>query len=684
MAGFMNSVGLYDHTDQIANSNINFRRINFRANADIDVTRRLSFLFNLGGRIEDRMYPTTGTATFWQNMATYSPNLYPVRTQSGQITGTATFPDNPVGSLLEKGWSSLHTRDVQATVTVKEKLDFVADGLNAFATVSLNSNYMNAYSKSRSYAYYEPVKTLDIEGNDSIYYLRRGNDTDLSVSVGGDAEINRTVTQAGFEYDQMFGQQAVSALLMFRQEKQYIFGQQSAYAKRNFLGRVNYALQQKYIAEFSFSYSGTDNFKKGERFGFFPALSVGWILSNENFLSGSEVVDFLKLRASAGLLGSDAGAKSFRYNYNQYWGTSGAQGDYFVNNQAYYFGTGTTEYGALVQLGLANPRFTWEKAMLYNVGVETEFLNERLTFAVDYFFENRSDILVNVNNTVPGISGIAFATNVSRGKTQNQGVELAAQYRDGSGDLAYFIGGNFSFARNKILESFETPRKDERRMTQGKPIGQRFGLEAIGFFKDNSDIEKSALHTFYPVRPGDLKYKDQNGDGIIDDNDIIAIRNPSAPEICFALNMGISWKGFDVELMFDGNTNRSVNMNGYMFWPFINNNNISPWTTERRWTPENAGDAAAPRLTTQSNPNNYRNSDFWIRDISLVRLRNAELGYNFSGDFLRKARIDKIRLYVSGLNLFTLSNLDADVDPETLSFGYPTLRTWSVGINVNF
>ncbi|MDR3060910.1 MAG: SusC/RagA family TonB-linked outer membrane protein [Dysgonamonadaceae bacterium] len=673
MGGYMGNDGLYNHTNGKNNSNINFRRINFRANVDLDITKRLSVSLNLGGRIEDRMFPNTGTATFWQNMATYAPNLYPVRTPSGQITGTANFPDNPIGSLLEEGYGSRHTRDVQAIVTVKENLDFITDGLSAFAAISINSNYQNGYNKTKTYSYYEPVKTLSSEGNDSIYYIQRGADTDLTVSTGNDAESNRRDIQAGLEYEKSFNNHGLDFLLMYRQERYSVFGEQSLYGKQNFSGRFGYAFQRKYLAGFSFSYSGTDNYKKGYRFGFFPTLSLGWVISNEHFLLDNQTVNFLKLRGSAGLLGNDKGAD--RFAYNQYWGPASSQG--------YYFGTGVTYYDALVQLALADPNFTWEKSKLYNIGLESEFFDRRLSFTVDAFYEHRYDILVNLANIMPGFSGVSFSTMRNRGKADNKGFELEAVYRDRAGDFGYFAGLSYSFARSKIVESYETPHKEEARYTQGKPIGQRFGLEAIGFFRDDSDIENSPVHTFYPVRPGDLKYKDQNKDGIIDANDEVAIGKPSVPEISYAANLGASWKGFDVELLFDGNTNRSVYLTGYLFWPFINNTNISNWTTDRRWTPENQENAAAPRLTTQST-NNYRSSDFWVRNISILRLRNAELGYNFSGKSLRKMKIDKIRVYLSALNLFTLSNLDADVDPETLSIGYPTLKTYSAGVTLNF
>src|SRR5690554_1292733 len=452
MGGYMGSNGLYAHTDGKNNSNISFQRINFRANVDIDVSPNLSFALNLGGRIEDRMFPNTGTATLWQHMATYAPNLYPVRTPDGQITGTANYPDNPIGSLLEEGYGSRHSRNVQGIVTARYKLPYVTSGLSVFGSIALSSNYMSGYNKTKSYAYYEPVKTISQIGEDSLYYIRRGADTDLVVSTGNDGEINRMGVHAGVEYEKNYDRHELNLLMMFKQDSYSTFGEQSVYVKQNLLGRFSYAYDRKYLAELSFSYSGTDNYKKGQRFGLFPALSLGWVLSKEDFMSEIDHVNFLKLRGSAGLLGNDKGAE--RFAYNQYWGTASRQG----YSQGYFFGTGVTFHSALVQLALADPYFTWEKAVLYNVGIDGLFFNNRLSLAADLYLEDRHDILVNVANTMPSFSGIDFSSMQNKGKTRNQGFEVSARYIDKMGEVNYFAGLGGSMSRTKIVASYETPR----------------------------------------------------------------------------------------------------------------------------------------------------------------------------------------------------------------------------------
>ena len=261
MAGFMENKGLYKGTDGEHNSNIGFQRINFRANADIFITKMLTAQVNLGGRIEDRKFPQVGTGTLWKNMATYAPNLYPVRTPEGYFTGSAKFPDNPVANLLGLGWSSRHAYDVQASARLSHRLDFVTRGLSAFAGISMNASYQNGYAKTRSYAYYEPIRTTGVSGADEVYFEKRGNDTDLSVWTGSDSETSRMYLQAGFEYDRHFGEDHhLSGLLMYQQNTRSVLGQQALYAQQLIAGRVDYAYKRKYLLEAVVSYNGSENY----------------------------------------------------------------------------------------------------------------------------------------------------------------------------------------------------------------------------------------------------------------------------------------------------------------------------------------------------------------------------------------------------------------------------------------
>jgi TonB-linked SusC/RagA family outer membrane protein len=675
MMGFMNNQGLYAHTDQEHNANIGYQQINFRANVDLNITKRLSAQIGLGGDIEDRKFPPVSTESMWQNMAIYAPNLYSVRTPEGNITGTPTFPNNPLGDLLEKGFQSRHDRTVQATLKLNEKLDFITPGLNLFGTVFFNSEFNSRYDKTRSNAYYEPIRTKSSTGEDSLYYLQRGIGTDLAISVGNNVENNRVTFMGGFDYKRTIDEHEIGALVMYFQDKYSNLGDQSAFAMQNLAGRLTWGYKQRYFGEVGFSYSGTENYAPGKRFGFFPAVSAGWLLHKENFWQPNNAITYLKFRASAGIMGNDRAPSALsRFPYTQYWGTQ--------SNQGYYFGTGQTFYNALVQLRIANPDMTWEKAIMYNAGIESKWLKDKLTFNTEVFYQDRNDILVDMSGVVPSLSGVSQQIYENKGKVNSYGAEVEVQYNDKAGQLTYFTGAQFSFARNTIKENFESPKKEDYSVRKDHPISQNFGLEAIGYFRDESDILSSPVQTFSVVRPGDLKYKDQNKDGVIDVNDEIAIGTHSYPEIIYSFTGGLAWKGFDLDFLFQGSSNRTVNLNNYLFQPFINNANISEWAAEGHWTPQNHADAKFPRLTTLSSANNYRASTFWLRNVTQLRLRNVELGYTLNRTIIPRMPFESLRIYVSGLNLVSWDNLEPDVDTETMGLGYPPLKVLTVGLSL--
>ncbi|MBO9594441.1 MAG: TonB-dependent receptor [Niabella sp.] len=674
MLGFLNNQGLYAHTDGEHNANIGYNQLNLRANLDVNLTKTLSAQVGIGGNIQDRKFPPVATATFWQNMLSYAPNLYPATTPDGNITGTAAFPSNPLGDLLKMGYQSRHDRNIQMNIRVTQQLDFMTKGLNVFGAVLFDNLLQNRYDKTRTYAYYEPIWTKGASGQDSMYYLQRSLDTDLSVVTGGDYENNRIIFQGGLDYGRRFGEHELGGMVFFQQDKYTVLGNASPFAMQNLAGRLTYGYKDKYFAEGVFSYSGLENYAPGKRFGFFPALSAGWLMHKESFLQNAAWINYLKLRASAGSVGNDKGSP--RFNYNQYWGVASSQG--------YYFGTGQSWYNGLVQLAMANPDITWERAMIYNLGVDATLFNSRLSLTADLFKENRKDILVDRSATGSALAGYTSGRMANLGKVNSGGVEIAATYRKDAGEVNYYLGGQFSYAHNIIKESWETPKKEAYSYRQGHPTGQYFGLEAIGYFKDESDIASSPLQTFSIVAPGDLKYKDQNNDGIIDVNDQIAIGKQNYPEINYGFQTGVSYKNIYLDLFFQGVADKSVYLSGYLFQPFINNANILNWAVDGHWTPQTQATATYPRLTTQANPNNYQASTFWVRNADFLRLRNVELGYRLPVNLVKRVGMEQAKIFVSGMNLVTWDNLAVDVDPEMLGQGYPVLKSWSAGIMVKF
>lgn len=662
----LKNTGLYRNTDRKKeeNANANFLRYNFRSNVDINVTRRLSASLDLSGRVEDRTYPGAGSGDIWGSMMLTPPNAFPVKNPNGSYGGTSIYRNNPVGLVLAKGVANTHDRNLQATMRLNYSLDQLAEGLAVSGAVSFNNWFRGNDDKRKDFAVFQLLKGA---GGDTIYN-KFGDNTTATVDDGQNNQWRRTNALFNITYDRTFGLHALHALLQYQQDVYTISGNNVPFAHQGAGGRFTYAYNEKYIAELTFGYNGSENFPEGKRFGFFPALSAGWILSREAFLQQAEWLDFLKLRASWGLVGNDA-VGGRRFPYQQYY--SGGTG--------YYFGTDNHYSGGMDEGNLGNPDITWEKSRKANVGLEANLWKSRVSLALDVFHEKRTGILAERSSAIPGYLGVGLpAENV--GSVRNQGFEAMVGYQRPAGKaIGYFVNASASFARNEILYMAEAQRPYAYLDRTGKSIGQPFGLQAIGFFRDDADIAGSPLQTFAPVKPGDIKYKDQNGDNRIDIYDEVAIGKPAVPEWTFGLHTGVQFKGLRLEAFFQGVSGRSVMLQGPLVWAFVNDAKAAP-VALGRWTPETAATATYPRLTTTANDNNYRASDFWQRNGRFLRLRNLELGYSLPASLTSRAGLQETYFYVNAVNLFTIDDVKL-ADPE-VQYGYPVMKSVNIGLRL--
>ncbi|GEP88368.1 TonB-linked outer membrane protein, SusC/RagA family [Chitinophaga terrae (ex Kim and Jung 2007)] len=662
----LKNTGLYKNTDRKReeNSNANFLRYNFRSNVDINVTKRLSASLDLAGRVEDRTYPGTGAGNIWDNMMLIPPNAFPVKNPDGSYGGASIYRNNPVGLVLAKGVASTHDRNMQATMRLKYDLDQVTKGLAISGAISFNNWFRGNDDKQKDFAVYQLLRGTS---GDTIYN-KFGDNTTASVNDGQNNQWRRTNTLFNLTYDRSFGKSDINALLQYQQDVYTISGNNVPFAHQGAGGRITYSYSRKYIAELTFGYNGSENFPKGKRFGFFPALSAGWILSREAFLQSAGWIDFLKLRASYGLAGNDqVGGRRFPYQ------------QYYYGGNGYYFGTDNHYAGGMDEGSLGNPNVTWEKARKANIGVEGNFFRNRLNFVLDVFHERRTDILAERSSSIPGYIGVGLPSE-NIGIVNNKGLEVSLGFEENNAKgIGYFINASASYAHNKIEYMAEAQRPFAYLNRTGQSIGQPFGLQAIGFFKDEAEIAASPRQTFAPVKPGDIKYKDQNGDGIIDIYDEVAIGKPSIAAWTFGLHTGIRFKGLSLEAFFQGATGRSVMLQGPLVWAFVNDAKAAPLALGR-WTPETAATATYPRLTTTANDNNYRASDFWQRNGNFLRLRNVELGYTLPAKVSKIVSLQQTYLYVNAVNLFTIDAVKL-TDPEVL-IGYPVMKSVNIGIRV--
>jgi TonB-linked SusC/RagA family outer membrane protein len=676
-----------DMNDESANSN--YSKYNFRTNLDVNLTERLSAEFKIAGSFEQTNNPnnyTTGST--FSLLAQLPPNAFPVYNPNGSYGGNALYA-NPVANLLSTGFYTNNSRTVLSSLKLTEQLDMLAKGLSVSVAVSINNYFESGSRKSKQYPRFSISRAAN---GDTLYSPAVGQLTSLSGAEETLDQYRNLIVQAFLNYKRTFGKSDLSGMLMFNSDNVTVFGPASdpttptanstdPYKHNSGAGRFTYAYNNRYIAEVSAGYMGSDLFAPGKRYGFFPAASVGWVVSSENFLNNSKVIDYLKVRGSYGLVGNDnivSQGLSSRYAYTATFGGGG-----------YFFGTGNTSVGGLAENAIANPNITWEKEKSMNVGVDATFF-KNLDVSIDYFKRDRNDIVVASASTTPLFAGIV-TPNLNQGKSTNQGFDVALRYHTAhQKNLQFFVETNLSYFKNKVVFNAEAIQLNTQLYNTGRAIGQPLGLKAIGFYSPEDIAQRQIDPRSVPgvlsevIKAGDIKYQDIGGpdgkpDGIIDANDRMPIGNPGLPNLSLGLHTGLRYKRFDADLVFQGVTGNTVYLGGNYFQAFQGNGQVAPIALNR-WTPETAATADYPRLSSKDNLNNYQFSSFWQRDGSFIKLRSAEIGYSLPAGLSNQIRLKTVRFFVNGTNLFSLDRVPYG-DPESLT-GYPVTRTVTFGVKV--
>lgn len=676
--GFMNTQGLYNGTDSKRNINSNWdlKRYTVRTNIDVEVTKYIRSEISLRATIEDKLRPNTDESALWKNMGVFLP--YNIRTESGAWGGSQNYPENPVVSILGKGYRSDNDRTVDANVKFIGDLGLLTKGLETFAQVVFSNNYYSSYNKTRDYSYTENIPNLGPFGLIDYEAVVRGSTSDnFSITQPSGVQWNRYNLLAGLSYTNIFNDlHRIHSTAMYTQELYRTTGSNMPWAKMGVVGRTNYSYANKYIAELGYSLMASAEYAPGKRLGVFPAISAAWVLSEEDFLKDNNWIDYLKLRTSYGIIGSDLIGSGSRFTYRQY---------YIGSGNPYYLGSGySTTIWTRKQGSVANPNVTWEKSHKFNIGLEGTLRNS-VDFSVEYFNDNRTDIFVSPASYMSALIGADYY-NQNAGVVTNQGVEAELKFRNKIGEFNYAIGGRFTYAKNKIVDMKESPKPEDYLYMTGNSVDQPLVLEYIGFFKDENDIATSPAQMFGSVKPGDVKYKDQNGDKVIDDNDRKPFGNPVYPRFFYGADLAMEYKGFDLSVFVQGVGGRTISLlsSGFMT-PFVNGGvKPNPHLSENYWTPDRGENALYPRLTTESNSNNYRASTLWQRDGSYLRIKNIELGYTFPAHLI--PGISAIRLYLNTVNSLTFSKVsELNIDPETNSpFKYPFMKSTNVGLSLQF
>ena len=668
MLNMLGNNGLLKRTTDLSEDTKNetYQKYNVRTNMDINVTKNFSAHVTLGLSVEDNVNPGgQNTSSLFNTLDYINPNSFPVKNPNGTYGGNTKF-NNPLGMIAETGYWSYNARNLNSALRLTEKLDMITPGLSASAAIAFNSYYIGYSNKTKDVERFSITKGADEE---PIYELAGGQDETLTGDESQSDQWRNTTLQAFLNYDRTFGKHQLNAMAMYEYEERYV-GAVQPYRHIGFGGRFTYTNNNRYIAEFSFGTQASENFLKHN--SFFPAGSLGWIVSQEDFLKNNNIIKYLKLRTSYGLTGNDEiGGDRFMYDQE------------YIYTSDYFLGTTSKNHTirGLMQGRLANPDISWEKERKFNIGFETNLLG-KLDISFDYFYNRRFDILCIPSRNIPSYIG-ADMPYMNLGKTKNQGFEASIRWSDNIGKkIQYFAQLDGWMAKNKILYNSESIQTEDYFYRTGRQINQPYYLEALGFYTEediqNPDVAKPAWQN---VQAGDIKYKDQNGDNIIDSNDWYPIGKTSIPEITLGLNLGCTFYGFDFTAFFQSALNRDVYLDAPYYRAFQGRGNVSK-AALNRWTPETAATATYPRLSASDDQNNYQGSTFWLKNGNFLKLRNIELGYTFKNLISTAKTTADLRIFVNGTNLFSIDHIK-DLDPEIMS-GYPALRTISFGAKVQF
>lgn len=658
--------GLYNEYDlEEFSTQLKYDRINFRTNLDLALTPTTNLTGLVSGGIDETNFPGTSTDDIFRAMFHTPAAAFPVKNYNDNWGGTSVYGNNPAAMISSTGYSRYQGVDVSVYGILEQDLSLWTEGLSAELTVGHIHHATSIDGQSRNYMY-EELRLSEGEPLDTLSQTF-GQDTKLSANSGHGAVRRFTQFSGMLKYHRNIGDHLLDAFLMYSQEKGVGKWQYSTFTRQNIAGNIHYGYKNRYFADLTLSYAGSSVLPAGDRFYLYPAVSAGWVISEEDFMNNSWV-QYLKLRGSFGFAGND------RITQNTEDQSYGGVGAYFFtdnNNQTGSFGEGRMA---------GDPRP--ERAMMSNVGVDVSII-ERLNFSMDMFYNKRTDILVSTEGKISGVLGVDPPLQPI-GEVDNKGLETVLTWQDHIGDFQYSATGIFSFARNKIIEMGENPQFYSYLMRTGKPVGQAFGLISDGFFNDETEIANGHPQLFSVLSPGDVRYVDQNDDQIIDEYDVVAIgHSTDNPEMYFSMNLGAEYKGFGVNALFQGIANQTVYLNTpNVYWPLINNNNISVFSNDR-WTEETMESAELPRLSTLDNDNNYRQNDIWLSDADYLKLRYVEVYYRFPDMMLNNTGINTLKLFARGTNLFSWDVIE-QMDPETTSIAYPALRTYNLGLKFSF
>lgn len=649
-----------------------YSKANFRTNLDIDLSPKTKMQANIMGILNEFSRPGMSSDNLISKLYQLPSAAFPIRTESGLWGGNTTWGENwnPVALTEGRAYSKGHTRGLYADMSLRQDLSSLTKGLGASVRIGYDNlaSYWENHTKGYKYGMASVASWengLPIAGEE----ITGGKDTEMSGDSKLDWQYRAFNFQMNVDWQRQFGVHSLYSMLLYTYKYDNAKGINNTFYRQNAGWYTHYGFKNRYFADFTLMASASNLLAPDHRWNVSPTVGLAWLISNEKFMQSQNVVDFLKLRASFGMLNTD------NIPGNGYWNeTVGGGNGYPINNN--FGGDGGWHEGRL-----ASVNGTTEKAYKYNAGVDAT-LFKGLTLTVDGFYERRSDIWVSSdgqNSAVLGASG----SYVNAGIVDSWGTEIGANYYKKMGNVELNLGGTFTYNRSKIIEMLEEPAAYDYTRSTGNPVGQIFGLQAIGYFVDQADIDNSLPQQFGPVKAGDIKYKDMNGDKVINSDDRVAMGyNSTCPEIYYSFSLGLEWKGLGFSAQFQGVGNYTAILSGTYYHPLVDNTTISNYVYRNRWTPETPN-ARFPRLTTETVDNNLQTSSLWLADRSFLKLRNCEVYYKLPSSWLNRFWVKNAKVYVRGVDLLCFDSID-QLDPEAMNSSYPATRSIHVGLSVGF
>ena len=671
------------------NTNANFRKWTYRMNVDIDITKTTLLKVGLSGSLQKQNDPGVGTTAIWTTLMGYNPIMMPLTYSDGKIPAWTGKEDNinPWTQATQTGYREVWKNSIQTNVVLEQDLKFITKGLKFIGRFGYDTYNENNIYRVKWPELYRAERYRDTNGN--LIYTRVSEEKKMTQSSSSKGD-RKEFFEWELHYNRGFKEHHTGAVLKYTQSSK-VFTQglgtdlKNGIARRNqgLAGRVNYNWSYRYFVDFNFGYTGSENFHKSHRFGFFPAVSGAWNVAEENFIKKNlKWVNMFKVRYSWGKTGNDnLGNIRFPYLYSIASDGGGYQfADYGFDRK----------YSGMYYSSVASENVSWEIATKQDLGIDFSFFNDKFSGAIDYYHEKRTGIYMTRKYLpwVVGLRGDNPSGNVGEVKSQGFDGNFSLKQKIGKVDLT--IRGNMTYGKNEILERDEENTPYWYKMMEGHRVNQAMGLVALGLFKDYEEI-RNWPKQFGDVMPGDIKYKDINGDGVINDNDKVAIGATTKPNLTYGFGVSARWKGLDVNVHFQGVGKSTYFINGSTVYMFSGGdgwgNVLEEMANSNRWILGVNEDPNAdyPRLTYGNNENNNRSSTFWLRNGAYLRLKTLDIGYSLPKAIVRKVHMNNVRLFFTGTNLLTFSKFKL-WDPEMGSTDgkkYPLSKTFSMGVSVN-